>query len=153
MQVAENKVVSIHYKLTNDAGETLDSSEGREPLAYIHGQGNIIPGLEKALDGKNSGDELNVTVEPAEGYGDRHEQLIQDVPMSAFEGVDEVKPGMQFQAQTEAGPRVVTVVEVDEQQVTVDANHPLAGQELHFQVQVTDVREATEEEIQQGRAA
>jgi FKBP-type peptidyl-prolyl cis-trans isomerase SlyD len=150
MQVAENKVVSIHYKLTNDAGETLDSSEGREPLAYIHGQGNIIPGLEKALDGKNSGDELNVTVEPAEGYGDRHEQLIQDVPMSAFEGVDEVKPGMQFQAQTEAGPRVITVKEVNDDQVKIDGNHPLAGETLHFEVSVAEVRDATEQELEHG---
>lgn len=150
MQVAENKVVSIHYKLTNQAGETLDSSEGREPLAYIHGQGNIIPGLEKALEGKNSGEELNVTVEPAEGYGERHEQLIQQVPMTAFEGVDEVKPGMQFQAQTEAGPRVITVKEVADDQVTIDGNHPLAGETLNFEVSIQEVRDATDQELEHG---
>lgn len=150
MQVADNKVVSIHYKLTNQAGETLDSSEGREPLAYIHGQGNIIPGLEKALAGKESGEELNVTVEPEEGYGERHEQLIQEVPMSAFEGVDEVKPGMQFQAQTEAGPRVITVKEVADENVTIDGNHPLAGETLNFEVSIEEVRDATDQEIEHG---
>lgn len=150
MQVADNKVVSIHYKLTNQAGETLDSSEGREPLAYIHGQGNIIPGLEKALTGKESGEELNVTVEPEEGYGERHDQLIQQVPMSAFEGVDEVKPGMQFQAQTEAGPRVITVKEIEGDNVTIDGNHPLAGETLNFEVSIEEVREATDQEIEHG---
>lgn len=150
MQVADKKVVSIHYKLTNQAGETLDSSEGREPLAYIHGQGNIIPGLENALTGKESGEELNVTVDPAEGYGERHDQLIQQVPMSAFEGVDDVQPGMQFQAQTEAGPRVITVKEVEGDQVTIDGNHPLAGETLNFEVAIQEVRDATEQEMEHG---
>lgn len=153
MQIAEQTVVHMHYTLKDASGEVLDSSEGKDPLGYLHGAGNIVPGLEKALDGKEPGEEVEVTVTPDEGYGPRHDDLIQPVDRENFQGVDKIEPGMQFQAQTEAGPRVVTVVEVDEQQVTVDANHPLAGQELHFQVQVTDVREATEEEIQQGRAA
>lgn len=150
MQVADNKVVKIHYTLKNEAGEVLDSSENREPLSYIHGQGNIIPGLEKALTGEESGAEVEVTVEPAEGYGEHHEQLIQDVPRSAFEGVDEVKPGMQFQAQTEAGPRVITVKEVGAEEVKIDGNHPLAGERLHFKVQIEEVRDASEQELEHG---
>jgi FKBP-type peptidyl-prolyl cis-trans isomerase SlyD len=150
MQVGENKVVRIHYTLKNDQGEVLDTSENREPLSYLHGQGNIIPGLENALTGHESGAEVDVTVEPADAYGERHEQLIQDVPMSAFEGVDEVKPGMQFQAQTEAGPRIITVQEVGEEEVKIDGNHPLAGETLHFSVKVDDIRDATEEEVEHG---
>ena len=105
MQISENAVVSIHYTLTNNAGQTIDSSVERgEPLAYLHGAGNIIPGLEKALLGKQAGDKLDVTVTPEEGYGERHEQLIQQVPKTAFEGnEDNLQPGMQFPAQTEAG--------------------------------------------------
>jgi FKBP-type peptidyl-prolyl cis-trans isomerase SlyD len=150
MQVGDNKVVSIHYTLKNENGEVLDSSENREPLSYIHGQGNIIPGLENALTGAESQAEIDVTVTPEEGYGERHEQLIQDVPMSAFEGVDEVKPGMQFQAQTESGPRVITVQEVGEEEVKIDGNHPLAGETLHFKVKVDEVRDASDEEIEHG---
>ncbi len=150
MQVGDNKVVSIHYTLKNENGEVLDSSEDREPLSYIHGQGNIIPGLENALTGAENEAEIDVTVTPEEGYGERHDQLIQDVPMSAFEGVDEVKPGMQFQAQTEAGPRVITVQEVGEEEVKIDGNHPLAGETLHFKVKVDEVRDASDEEIEHG---
>ena len=150
MQVGDNKVVSIHYTLKNESGEVLDSSENREPLSYIHGQGNIIPGLENALTGAESQAEIDVTVTPEEAYGERHEQLIQDVPMSAFEGVDEVKPGMQFQAQTEAGPRVITVQEVGEEEVKIDGNHPLAGETLHFKVKVDEIRDASDEEIEHG---
>lgn len=108
MQIAENAVVAIHYTLTNDAGETLDSSRERnEPLAYLHGHGNIIPGLENALTGKQAGDALKVTVQPAEGYGERHDEMIQDVPRDAFQGVDDIQPGMQFQANTRDWPAPV----------------------------------------------
>ena len=151
MQIAENTVVSIHYTLTNDAGETLDSSRERnEPLAYLHGHGNIIPGLEGALAGKTSGDSLDVTVEAAEGYGERHEELIQEVPKEAFQGAEELTPGMQFQAQTEAGQSIFTITQVEGDQVTVDGNHPLAGERLHFAVEITDVRVATENEVAHG---
>lgn len=154
MQISENTVVAFHYTLTNNAGETIDSSLQRgEPLSYLHGHGNIIPGLEKALLGKSSGDKLNVTVTPEEGYGERHDQLIQDVPASAFDGADgNLQPGMQFQAETEAGPRLFTITAVDGDQVTVDGNHPLAGETLTFDVEITDVREATEEEQSHGHA-
>lgn len=150
MQISENKVVSIHYTLKNDAGDVLDSSDGREPLAYLHGAGNIIPGLEKALEGRASGDKLNVTVQPGEGYGERNDSLIQDVPRSAFEGADEIQPGMQFHAQGPQGMFVVTVREVSDESVKVDGNHPLAGETLHFDVEVADVRDATAEEQEHG---
>ncbi|MDX1804511.1 MAG: peptidylprolyl isomerase [Alcanivorax sp.] len=152
MQISDNKVVSFHYTLTNNAGETIDSSLQRgEPLAYLHGHGNIVPGLEKALTGKAAGDKMDVTVTPEEGYGERHEQLIQQVPTSAFEGADgELQPGMQFQAQTEAGPRIFTITAVEGDQVTVDGNHPLAGETLNFAVEITEVRDATDEEQEHG---
>ena len=150
MQIAQDKVVLIHYTLTNDAGETLDSSSGGEPLAYIHGQGNLIAGLEKALEGKQSGDRLSVKVEPAEGYGVRDDALVQQVPKRQFGGA-KVQPGMQFHAQTSQGhARVVTVVRIQGDMVTVDGNHPLAGENLNFDVEVTDVRDATQEELEHG---
>lgn len=153
MQIAPETVAAIDYKLTDAEGQVLDTSEGRGPLTYLHGAGNIIPGLETALEGQNPGDSVSVTVEPAEAYGDRDERLIQQVPMEAFEGVDQVEPGMRFQATDEQGQgRVVTVTEVADDQVTVDANHPLAGQSLNFEVSVVDVRAATAEEIDHGHA-
>lgn len=150
MQISANKVVSIHYTLKNDAGEVLDSSSGREPLSYLQGGGNIVPGLEKALEGKSSGEKVNVSVVPEEGYGPRHDGLMQEVPRDAFQGVEDIKPGMQFHAQGPQGPLVVTVVEAGDETVKVDGNHPLAGETLHFDVEVTDVREATDEEKEHG---
>jgi FKBP-type peptidyl-prolyl cis-trans isomerase SlyD len=152
MQVSENKVVSIHYTLKNDAGEVIDSSAGRAPLSYLHGIGNIIPGLEKALEGKSKGDHVDVSIVPEEAYGLRNEALIQTVPKSAFERAEEIEPGMQFQAQTPAGSRILTVVAVYDDDVIVDGNHPLAGETLHFSVEITDVREATAEELAHGHA-
>lgn len=150
MVIARDKVVLIHYTLTNDAGETVDSSAGREPLAYLHGQGNIIAGLEKALEGRQVGDKLSVRVEPAEGYGVRDESLVQQVPRRQFGGAN-VQPGMQFHAQTTQGhTRVVTVKRVQGDMVTVDGNHPLAGEALNFEVEVTEVRDATHEELEHG---
>ncbi|MEQ5802659.1 peptidylprolyl isomerase [Halomonas sp. H10-9-1] len=150
MQIAQNSVVAFHYTLTNNAGEVLDSSEGREPLTYLHGAGNIIPGLEKELEGRTAGDKLNATVAPAEGYGEKQEQLVQEVPRDAFQGVENIEPGMQFQAQTQGGPLMVTVTQVSGDTVTVDGNHPLAGQTLNFDVEIASVREASEEEIEHG---
>lgn len=150
MQIAKHKVVSIDYTLTDTQGTVLDSSQGRGPLAYIHGMGNIIPGLETALEGKAPGDNLSVTVEPAQGYGERNEDLQQDVSRDLFEGVDRVEVGMQFQADGPQGPQVVTVRDVQTDTVTVDANHPLAGVTLNFDVTVVDVREATKEEMDHG---
>jgi len=150
MQIAQNSVVAFHYTLTNDAGEVLDSSEGREPLTYLHGAGNIIPGLEKELEGHATGEKLQVKVSPEEGYGDVQPQLVQEVPRDAFQGVENVEPGMQFQAQTQGGPLMVTVTQVDGDTVTVDGNHPLAGQPLNFDVEIAEVREASEEEVEHG---
>jgi FKBP-type peptidyl-prolyl cis-trans isomerase SlyD len=152
MQIAKDKVVMINYTLTDPDGQVLDSSEGRDPLAYLHGRGNIIPGLEAALDGKAVGEQVQVTVEPAQAYGELDESLVQQVPLSKFEGVDKVEPGMQFTAQTQMGPRVISVTEVDQANdlVTVDANHPLAGVTLNFDVNIVEVREATAEELDHG---
>lgn len=150
MQISEKKVASIDYTLKNDAGDVVDTSSGREPLAYLHGANNIIPGLEKALEGKAVGDTVEVTVEPGEAYGDRQDSLVQEVPREAFQGVDEIKEGMQFQAQGPQGPVLVTVKAVADDNVTIDGNHPLAGETLHFSVEVKDVRDATDEEMEHG---
>jgi FKBP-type peptidyl-prolyl cis-trans isomerase SlyD len=151
VHIAEQSVVSIHYTLTNDAGETLDTSDGREPLVYLHGAQNIIPGLENELTGKSVGDSFDVTIQPEEAYGTVNPELVQTVPHSAFEGVEKVEPGMQFQARGDDGEtQVITVTEVADSGVTVDGNHPLAGQVLNFSVRVDEIREATEEEIEHG---
>jgi len=150
MKIAHEKVVSIHYTLTNGEGTVLDSSTGNDPLAYLHGFGNIIPGLENALEGREAGEKLSVTVDPEQGYGSRDERLVQAVPRSAFKGVAELAPGMQFQAQGPEGTRLVVVTQVTQDLVTVDANHPLAGQTLHFEVEISEVREATAEELEHG---
>jgi len=153
MEIANNTVVSIDYTLTGDDGQVIDSSEGREPLQYLHGHQNIIPGLEKAIEGKSEGDELEVAVAPEEGYGPYRDELVQDVPKDAFAGVEKVEPGMTFRAESNAGPMTVTVTEVGDETVTVDGNHMLAGKVLNFRVAVKGVREATEEEISQGTVA
>ena len=150
MAIAKDKVVSIDYTLTGDNGQVLDSSQGREPLAYLHGAGNIIPGLESALEGKAEGDELNVQIPPHQAYGPRDERMVQPVPRAAFQGVPDIQPGMQFQANTNAGTRLITVVDVAGDQVTIDANHPLAGATLNFDVKIVNVRDATEQEKSHG---
>lgn len=150
--MSEPRVVTIHYTLTNDEGEVLDSSREREPLSYLEGAQNIISGLEDALKEQDSGAQVNVSVEPTDGYGEMKEELVQPVPRSAFEGVEKVEPGMQFQAETPGGPQVVRVVSVEDEQVVIDANHPLAGQRLHFDVEVMETREPTEEENTHGHA-
>jgi FKBP-type peptidyl-prolyl cis-trans isomerase SlyD len=154
VQIAEKCVVSIQYKLSDDEGEVLDSSEDGEPLVYLHGADNIIPGLEKELTGKQVGDSLKVTIQPEEGYGAVNEEMIQTVERSAFEGVDKIEPGMRFEAagEEEGETQLIVVVEVTDDEVTVDGNHPLAGEVLHFEVTVDEVREATEEELTHGHA-
>jgi len=148
MLIAANKAVSIDYTLTNDAGETIDSSAGGAPLVYLQGAGNIIPGLEKALEGKQAGDELTVSIEPEDAYGEYLAELVSTLNRSLFEGVDELEVGMQFHASAPGGQmQIVTIRDVDGDDVTVDGNHPLAGQRLNFQVKVVNVRDASEEEI------
>lgn len=150
MQVAKDAVVSIHYTLKNDAGETLDSSAGGDPLAYLQGNGNLIPGLENALEGKQAGDKLSVKIAPNEGYGEYDKNLVQQVPRRSFKGIGNVQVGMQFQVNSPQGPRAVTVTNVVGDMVTVDGNHPLAGQNLNFDVEITEVRVATDEELAHG---
>jgi len=150
MTIENNKVASIDYTLTNDAGETLDSSAGKEPLTYIQGHQNIIPGLEKALEGKAVGDKLTVTVPPEEAYGINEPSLIQEVSKDVFQGVDNIDVGMQFQAQGEGGPLVVTVTKIEDEKITIDGNHPLADQILTFDVEIKNVRDASEEELSHG---
>ena len=149
MQIEKNKVVSIHYTLKDNSGTTLDSSEGRSPLLYIQGIGNLIPGMEEGLEGKIKGDKFIIKVAPEKGYGKRDEKLIQKVPRSAFGG-ENLQKGMQFQAQTQHGATLVTITEVGLENVTVDGNHPLAGVELNFSVEVIDVRNATADELSHG---
>lgn len=149
MQIGKEKVVAIHYTLRDNSGNILDSSEGRDPLHYIQGIGNLIPGMEEGLEGKIKGDKVDIKVSPEKGYGVRNDQLIQKVPRSAF-GDQEVRKGMQFQAGSNHGSQVVTVTEVNLDSITVDGNHPLAGVELNFAVEVMDVREASKEELDHG---
>lgn len=151
MQIATNTVVSLDYTLKNAKGEVLESSGDNRTLTYLHGHDNLVPGLEKALEGSSEGDELSVVVSPEEGYGQYRDDLVQKVPMAAFEGVGEVKPGMRFHAEAPGGPVIVTVRDVSGEEVTVDANHELAGQDLHFDVEVKNVRAATNEEIEHGQ--
>lgn len=153
MKIEGKCVVSIHYKLTNGDGEEVDSSAGREPLVYLHGAGGLIPGLERALEGKAANDQIQVVVQPEDGYGVVNPDLVQTVPRSAFKGIDDVQPGMQFETKDPEGQvQHIMVQEVKEDGVTVDGNHPLAGQVLHFDVTVASVRKATEEELTHGHA-
>ena len=151
MQISKDLVASIHYTLKNADGEVLDTSEGQEPLHYVHGAQNIVPGLEKELEGKTAGDKLTVVVDPIDGYGEYNAELIQELPKDMFAGVDTIEVGMEFQAQTpEGGMQIIEVKSIDGDKITVDGNHPMAGQTLHFDVEITDVREATKDELEHG---
>jgi FKBP-type peptidyl-prolyl cis-trans isomerase SlyD len=152
MQIGKNSVVTINYTLTDSAGKVLDSNQGNDPLPYLHGYNNIIPGLEKVLTGKSAGENFKVTISPEEGYGTIDPKLVQKVSKSAFQGVPNLSVGMQFQAQTgrDGQTTVVRVTEVSGEEVTVDANHLLAGVELHFDVTIVGVRAATPDELAHG---
>jgi FKBP-type peptidyl-prolyl cis-trans isomerase SlyD len=150
MNIVNDRVVSINYTLTNSQSQVLDST-GTEPFSYLHGHHNIIPGLEKALDGRNLGDSFSIHIPAAEAYGERSEKLITTVPLDRFSGADSIQAGMQFHAETPDGDvQLVTVTAVENDIVTIDGNHPLAGIDLKFDVSVVDVREASDEELQQG---
>lgn len=149
MLIENRKVVTLEYTLTDEAGDILDSSKGGDPLVYLHGEGNIIPGLEVALTGLDEGASLKVEVAPADGYGERDEELLQTVPKDRL-AEEAIEVGMQFQARGPDGPVMMTVVKVLEDTVTLDANHPLAGKILSFDVTVIAVRDATLEELTHG---
>jgi len=148
--IGKNCVVSIHYTLTDDAGTLLDSSINSDPLHYLHGADNLIPGLEDELTGKSVGASFKVSVPPEQGYGVYRDELVQVVPLDLFKGVDEVKQGMQFETEGPNGPELILVAKVTDKEVTVDGNHPLAGKTLHFDVTVEAVRDATDEELDHG---
>ena len=149
--VAKDLVVAINYTLTNAGGEVLDQSDQDQPMEYLHGADNIIPGLENALTGKNVGDKIDVTVEPEDAYGAHEPQMVQQVPAEMFQGVDNIEPGMAFQSEGPDGqPMMITVSAVEGDTVTIDGNHPLAGQTLNFSVEIASVREASDDEKQHG---
>ncbi|MDR1637627.1 MAG: peptidylprolyl isomerase [Treponema sp.] len=150
MKVEKNRVVTIDYTLTDDNNQVIDSSSGAEPLEYLHGHSNIVPGLERALEGGEEGDRITVTVTAGDAYGERDEKLVMNVPRSRFDGVESVEEGMQFEAQTPEGRRVVTVTGVNGERVTIDGNHPLAGMNLNFDVTIKSVREAKAGELSHG---
>jgi len=151
--IGDNLVVSMHYRLTDDDGNELDSSEGYEPMSYLHGARNIIPGLENALTGKVEGDSLVVKVEPAAGYGEVIQELIQTVEREEFQDAESLEAGMVFEANAPDGSlQRIMVVKVEGNEITIDANHPLAGVTLNFDVKIVGVRKATAEEITNGYA-
>ena len=149
MKVSLNKVVAIHYKLTNNEGTVLDSSDGRGPLNFIYGLGHLIPGMEEGLDGKEVGSKFQLKVSPEKGYGNYQNEMVQQVPVSAFAG-QEIKVGMQFEAGTDEQRFLVNIKSIEAETVTVDGNHPLAGVQLNFDIEVIEIREATDDEITHG---
>ncbi len=150
MTITKDSVVSIEYTLTDDQKEVLDSSEGMGPLEYLHGHQNLIPGLEKQLEGKKAGDKVQAVVAPADAYGEYSDELVVSVERSQFPDDVEITEGMQFEAGGPGGSRIVTVTGIEGDKVTIDANHPLAGETLHFDVKIISVRESTDEEKANG---
>ncbi|NLB63752.1 MAG: peptidylprolyl isomerase [Fibrobacter sp.] len=150
MKIQKNCVVSMHYTLTDDNGQVVDSSQDRDALDYIQGYGMIVPGLEKNMEGKAIGEKFSVKVEPAEGYGEYRSELVQEVPRSVFQGVDEIEVGMNFIANSPEGQMMVTITAVKGDNVEINGNHPLAGQNLNFDIEVVSVREATADELEKG---
>ena len=147
MKITQNKVVNIDYTVKDKDGNVIDSSKGGMPLEYIHGTGRIISGLEKALEGKDVGDEFSVEIEPKDAYGEYDDSLLIEVPRKNFDVSTEIKVGMSFHASSPGGPAIVRVTKISDDIITVDANHELAGKTLFFDVKVVSVREATEEEL------
>lgn len=147
MEIKYQKMVRIHYTLKDTDGNQLDSSIGGEPLEYMHGIGSLIPGLEKELEGKKAGDKFHTEIEPALGYGEYDEKLVAKVPRAQFDTGAKITVGQQFQADTVTGPMIVKVTKIDDDKITVDGNHELAGKTLCFDVEIVDVRDATEEEL------
>lgn len=149
MTIQKDSVVTIHYSVKDQDGQLIDSSEGQAPMAYLHGAGNIVDGLEQALNGKDVGAHIEVTLTPDQAYGKYQPKLVQQLARKVFEGAS-IEVGQRFQAQTNQGPRSVVVTDIKGDLITIDGNHPLAGQTLHFVVDVTEVRDSTEEERAHG---
>lgn len=156
MKITQDTVVTMHYVLKNDNGDIIDqSTEERGPLSILQGHGNIIPGLEDELLGKSQGDTFSTVISPEHGYGEYQDTMVQIVPLSGFRSEDEneqVLEGMQVQVETNQGPAVAMVTKIEEEDVTLDLNHPLAGETLHFEIEVVEVRSAEENEIEHGHA-
>lgn len=154
MQIAANTVVTMTYTLTNDQGDVLDQADASHPFAYLHGANNIIPGLENALTGKQANDSMKVTIAPEDAYGERDESMTQQIPREMFGNVaaEQLVVGAQFHAQTNGGVEVITIAAVDANTVTIDANHPLAGVTLTFDLTILEVRAASAEEVAHGHA-
>ena len=150
MQVEKNKVVEIEYTLKDDSGQVLDASEGRQPLSYIQGVGNLISGVENALEGKSSGERVEITVPPETGYGVRDDSLVLSIERDKFSQFEDLKEGARFRMESPEGPMIFTVVKVEDGEVLVDGNHPLAGMTLNFDITIQSVREATSEELDHG---
>ncbi len=150
MKIEKNKVVAIHYTLKDDKGTVMDTSEGKSPLAFLQGNGQLIPGLESQLEGKVKGHKDQVTVAPADAYGEFREDMVFEVGKEGFQGEEELKTGMQVEVELEKGKSIAVVSKIEGDNVTLDLNHPLAGQTLHFDVEIMDVRDASEEEISHG---
>ena len=154
MKISKRKVATIHYTLTDDNAQVLDSSDGSDPLAYIHGIGNLISGLEEQLEGKGAGDKFKASIAPEQAYGQRDEDLVQTLDAENFADIDDLQVGLELEASSseedDDESNVVTIVAIEGDEVTVDGNHPLAGETLHFDVSVVSVRDATEEEVDHG---
>jgi FKBP-type peptidyl-prolyl cis-trans isomerase SlyD len=149
MKIEKDRVVRFHYAVAEQGAEAVESSEGREPLAILAGRGNIIPGLDKAMEGREAGDKFGVDVPAADAYGEKREGLSQRVPKKHFNG-QRLEPGMQVVLNTNFGPRAVTIEKVGMSVVDVDLNHPMAGKDLHFDIEIVEVREASAEELEHG---
>lgn len=149
MTIKPNSVVTLHYTVSTDDGTELDSSFGQDPLVFLQGSGFLIPGLDEALIGKTTGEKFSLDVEADKAYGERFDQLVQDVPKDMFEGMD-VEVGMSFRATTDQGEQSVIIIDINDEAVIVDGNHPLAGMDLSFDVEIIEVRDATADEIEHG---
>lgn len=150
MKIQKHTVVTLNYTLKNSEGEIMDTSDGREPLVYLHGVGGLIPGLEAELEGKEKGNSFNTVIAPEDAYGLRSEDLLHVVPKSGFQGDEEMEVGMRVQLETEQGPAIATISKIDGENVTLDLNHPLADMELHFSIDVLELRNASADEISHG---
>jgi FKBP-type peptidyl-prolyl cis-trans isomerase SlyD len=149
MRASKETVVSIEYTLKDEKGTVLDTSVGQDPMEYLHGANNIIPGLEQGVEGLKAGETKSVVVPAALGYGEYSDKLIQRVPLDRF-GANKVEIGMRFHAETNLRMRVLVIRHVDDKEAVLDGNHELAGKTLHFDVKVVAVRAAELTELAHG---